>query len=124
MLRLTTTEAYSLILDSIQPRPKTPVVEEIGVFVNKAGRWCGYLHGRIQDVAGFDLPHFITGELPDREGEIPCVVALPQGDFPCTLVQWQPKDDFWKYRALICMDSDEESLKYAREQARNKANSI
>ena len=116
-LRLTTTRAYSVAMEAVvealsgQPSPpKLPIVDEIGIFKNEAGRWCGYIHGTAEDAAHFDIPQFISGTLPDQMGEIPCTLVLPDREIPCTIIQWKPEDksDRWNYRALIVANDDVE----------------
>ena len=126
-LRLTTCEPFSVVLEAVcnAPTPHTSIVDEIGVFQNKAGKWSGYIHGQAERLAGFDIPRFISGTLPDEEGEIPCVLVLPSGEHECRLVQWRDKEGrMWRYRALICLVDDRAGLEYARKCAQRKATSL
>ncbi len=97
-------------------RPHPPIIDEIGIFKNEAGAWSGYIHGTAEHEAGFDIPEFISGILPDYTGEIPCVLVLPGKEIQCTMIQWKPAEserEHWKYRALICANDDRKGLDYA-----------
>jgi len=118
-LRLTTTEAFSVVCEACvtamagEKFTHTPVVDEIGVFKNEAGRWSGYIHGRAERLAGFDIPDFISGTLPDRMGEFPCTLVLPDKEIPCLLIQWPGDGQPWKWRALIVAEDDLDGRNYA-----------
>lgn len=125
MLRLTTTEAFSVVMEALTtPTPHLPVVDEIGIFTNKAGRWSGYIHGTAQDEAGFDIPSFISGTLPDASGEFAATLVLPDKEIACTIVQWKPRSGHWNYRALICASDDTTGLAQARQHAALNTNHL
>lgn len=132
-LELTTTEAYSLILEAFtqQPRTRLPNCNRIGIFKNEAGNWSGYIHGIAQDLAGFDIPQFISGTLLPEEGEFPALLWInDQVNVRCLLIQWKPKKSYpdepftYDYRALIVSIEDKEGLEYARECASKKENRL
>lgn len=120
-------QAYSVVMEALIEQKELvhrPLVDKIGIFQNKAGKWSGYIHGKAEELAGFDIPHFINGTLPNIEGEIAAELHLPTGIYPVTIVQWKPKYGSWTYRALICLTTDEEGLAYARRCAANKQNDL
>ena len=82
------------------------------------GTWRSvYLHGEVQDRAGYDVPVLVEGELryqPEQE----CVVELLDNmdgeafSIKCILVAWYRKDGC--ISGLICSRSDERMLEQAR----------
>ena len=114
-LRLTTTEAFSVVMEAFDKHPTAhiPVIDEIGLFHNEAGSWSGYIHGKAEEAAKFDIPHFISGTLPNYMGEIPCILVLPNKEIPCTIIQWPGNNKPWKWRALIVANDDVEGRNYA-----------
>ena len=113
MLTFTTTEPGFLGTagsDLFVPR-KNPEVK---------GKWSGvYIHGRAQDIAGYDIPSIIDGVL-EYKPEQDCLVALKEQNVECILVAWYarcgtiPHPNAEVIRGLICAKDDEPSLAYAR----------
>lgn len=124
MIRFTTTESYSLVMDAFSPSAHIPIVDEIGIFENRAGSWSGYIHGNAETLAGFDIPEFISGILPDEEGEFPAKLVLPDREVDCIIIQWRPNKSHWKYRALICSVDDIPAIIDARNKAERFANTL
>jgi hypothetical protein len=121
MLTFTTTETGFMGTDGSDlfvPR-KNPEV---------TGKWRSvYIHGKAQDIAGYDIPSIIDGVL-DYKPEQECIVALKDQNVECILVAWyarcgtMPDPDVEVIRGLICAKDDEASLVYARKcQAEKKS---
>lgn len=89
-LRFTTTEPYSFLGGLLgDPDTPKPLVDEKGV-VNQPTKplkgKSAYIHGAAEELAGFDIPKFISGDLdqlgaPQEEQDI--VLVLPWTEIPC-----------------------------------------
>jgi hypothetical protein len=89
------------------------------------GKWQQlYIHGKAEDIAGYDIPYIVDGTLefhPEQE----CLVELKDKKVECILVAWQapgwgdnPVDVF---RGLICAKDDVDGLVYARKCSAEKS---
>jgi hypothetical protein len=75
--------------------------------------WSGcYLHGKAEDLAGFDIPNLIDGDLeflPEQE----VLLETADGLFhECIFVAWERPSK--RLSGLICLKDDEKSIQYAR----------
>ena len=75
------------------------------------GMWI-YLHGKIQDINGFDL--VCMDFQPTRDGIFPIDVILVDGTkYECTLYIWDVNTNFHQH-GLIVLDDDDEGIAYAK----------
>ena len=100
----------------------------------------GYIHGKAEGLAGYDIPAFVGGEIT-LEPEQECRLVLDGDEHDCLMVVWPEKEELnllgepisgWRranddgpprrrYRFLICLTTDESALTYARTCAREQA---
>ena len=81
-----------------------------------------YIHGKAQDLAGYDIPVYLDGEINLNSPEQPCKLLLEE-KHDCILIQWSTsrtieiigEETKRVYKGLICLKEDKESLDYARE---------
>lgn len=131
----TTTRPYSLLFKSAMP---TLMVEPREHSVGPEGRSLQmYIHGKAQDIAGFDIPYLVEGQLDIQEGELYCILELCLNDqqkeswrMPCIAVIWDTGvksvnlmngKESQQFRGLLVYSQDKEALQYAREKAASKA---
>ena len=76
-----------------------------------------YITGKAEELAGYDIPVFLEGEIDLSLPEQPCKLALKELH-DGVLIQWPTDrvlvDEQKVYKGLICLENDEESLTYAR----------
>lgn len=120
MLTFTTTDPYC-VFGGIAGKPlvprRQPIAPDSDAFVNM------YLHGDVQDLAGFDLVSLVDGEFKLAEGEHECLVELPSSKTECLLVLWnagKTGDDRGWWKGLVVAKTDADSLSYARRCAKEK----
>lgn len=87
-----------------------------------------YIHGDAENLVGYDLPVFIDGELGD-ELEQDCIMKFNGEQRDCIFIQWATKSpnmimedgsERQRYKGLLCLKTDEESIKYARDCAKER----
>ena len=84
-LRFTTTEPYCML--GIGETEVLFVPENIGEIIKTKTKGKGaYIHGDAEDLAGFDIPEFIDGDLgqfdlPEDEQDI--LMLLSDGEYQC-----------------------------------------
>jgi len=85
-LRFTTTEPHS-ILGMVDSHDPLKIPNNIGILINDEIKGkTAYIHGNAETVAGFDIPHFIDGnlsqlDLPIEKQDI--LMILPSGEYKC-----------------------------------------
>ncbi len=88
-LRLTTTHPMSMfeMMSNISEYAPLIIPTDIGEMVmDKIKGRSAYIHGEAEDLAGFDIPTFIDGnlgqlDLPIEEQDI--LLSLPSGEYKC-----------------------------------------
>lgn len=87
-----------------------------------------YIHGEAENLAEYDIPVFIDGEMdPDLE-EQKCILQLEEDKHNCILIQWKTSgqhesktgEKLPRWRGLICAENDDQSLEYARDCVKRK----
>jgi hypothetical protein len=89
-----------------------------------------YIHGEAQGIADYDIPQYMNGEITE-EPEQECIMDIDGSKYDCILVMWDTGEirenitvNQRRFRGLICLQSDESSLTYARECASDKRDMI
>lgn len=106
MLTFTTTEPG--FMGSAGSDPFVPIKEPI-----IKCRWRGvYIHSKAQDIAGYDIPVIVDGELDYKE-EQDCVLALKDQSLDCVLIAWRL--DETTATGLILAKDDDDGIAYAKQ---------
>lgn len=126
MFIVTSTEAHCMFVPHSEAEELVSEKEEMTYpDLDPPGYFQIYLHGKAQDIAGFDIPSYLGGELPAVTGEHPCVLRMPDEDHRCILFLWElgPRtihfiyagdQERTEFRGLICHEHDFDSHDYAR----------
>lgn len=83
-LRITTTEPHSMFSNNESDMLVRP--DNIGEIIGESVTNKAYLHGKAEDLAGFDIPIIIDGDIsmfdkPKHEQDI--LLLLPSGEYKC-----------------------------------------
>lgn len=100
--------------------------------VENVGRiaYC-YLHGKLQDIAGYDCFGFQNSGLESSDAGYIKPNSLEDGIYdcefeskPCTFFYWKNHKFPGGQRGLVVFNDDEESFKYAEECFKNKVSCL
>lgn len=111
-LKFTTSESMDMF--SMMTEPLVPLVEaKIDIVNDRLTKYDrGYIHGKAEDLAGFDIPLFIEGDMKQLDTPVieqDIIMVLPDGQYPCQAVAVQSKFTDKPYY-LITLKGDNESL--------------
>ena len=137
MIKVTTTNAHSMFC--IDAKPMIDISKYSGLTnIPKHINTYIYLHGSIQDEAGFDIPVFLEGEYVD-EGIHDIEVLLPSKTVACKMMLWKDitpnvtfdtgcetldYGDLTTVRGLIVDNNDKASMANAMEKYNKKVQSL
>lgn len=123
MLKCTTTEPYSMF-SSEEKIPSIDVSKYKGISGIKNKIFCNiYLHGKIEDLAGFDIPIWLDGDFVEdfSDGVHDCEVILSDDSYMCKLYCWRPLDEGrCRINGLIVLPDDLEWVNDAEYKYINK----
>ena len=129
MLTFCTSEPFGMFVSDGSGKrmtaPESAFQKPISPLFERMGAISAYLHGDLQDEAGFDVPAIVAGPdapLDPAGGEAPCEVWVDQ-DKPVRqslFIYWPVANDAHgaRWRGLIVAQNDERSLRYARQWAK------
>ena len=133
----TTSDPYSLVIDVLTPpdvREEHPPNVPVGNPTRSGSRIDNiYLHGKAEDLCGFDLPDHVDGHFNMVIGEHPCYVqpTANSDKVEALVIVWQGRwrkpaglASHFRINALIVTLDDERSLAYARECARTHQHNL
>jgi len=119
MIKVTTTSPYSMFSFGNE---ESPLINTDGYkgFSNipewaKSHNFIGsvYLHGDVQHKAGFDIPIFLDGDFPLKDGVYDCIALVPD-EVKCKMYVWfRGIVPGRRMMGLIVDINDSESIKYA-----------